>query len=189
MLKRLALLVNRPENASVQRTRQLIAGSLRAALISVGACGWEIVSETGHGSTIGRDLVLVLPQLALLLLMILNFFPRCQQQIYRWVVVATIALIPAVIVAVIHSGFRMGVGLCCCSHSFCPATSSAEVAACGLVLDDCYMAFIRKIAHFYGTASLLAPLTTIVFEVLSRGTSHRIGQSHCHHFLAKTRHQ
>ncbi|KAE9064355.1 hypothetical protein PF002_g28770 [Phytophthora fragariae] len=172
MLKRLALLVNRPENASVQRTRQLIAGSLRAALISVGACGWEIVSETGHGSTIGRDLVLVLPQLALLLLMILNFFPRCQQQIYRWLSIPASVWASDSVAAVTLS-----------------ATSSAEVAACGLVLDDCYMAFIRKIAHFYGTASLLAPLTTIVFEVLSRGTSHRIGQSHCHHFLAKTRHQ
>ncbi|KAE9140890.1 hypothetical protein PF001_g13644 [Phytophthora fragariae] len=116
----------------------------RAALISVGACGWDIVSETGHDSIIGRDLVLVLPQLALLLLMILNFFPRFQQQIYRWVVVATIALIPAVIVAVIHSDFRMGVGLCCCSRSFCPATSSAEVTACGLVLDDwCAKSLLR----------------------------------------------
>ncbi|KAE8964455.1 hypothetical protein PF010_g8257 [Phytophthora fragariae] len=180
MLERLTLLFDRREIASVQRTRQLMLGPLRTALI---------VSETGHGSTIGRGLVLVLPQLALLLLMIVNISARLQHQMHRWVVAATIALIPALVVTITHSGFRLGIGLCCCSRSFCPATSPAEVASCGLIMDDCYMAFIRKIAHFYGTASLLGPLTFIVFEMLSRGTRQRIGQSHCHHFFAKTRSQ
>ncbi|KAG2772403.1 hypothetical protein Pcac1_g16867 [Phytophthora cactorum] len=95
-----------------------------------------------------------------------------------------------VIVAVIHSSFRLGISLCCCSRSLCPSTfptgQAPDTSACGLVVNNCYMAFISKIVHFYGTASLLSPLATIILATLLRASRLISGRVHCQTFLLKT---
>ncbi|KAG6577919.1 uncharacterized protein IUM83_16736 [Phytophthora cinnamomi] len=92
MLERFVSLVKRPGNVSVQRNHHLLAGPFRAVLVSVAVCSWEIVAEANHGDVAARNLALFLPQIALLLMLGLQFFPLFQQRMHRWVAVATVAM-------------------------------------------------------------------------------------------------
>ncbi|KAK1930048.1 hypothetical protein P3T76_014545 [Phytophthora citrophthora] len=68
-----------------------------------------------------------------------------------------------------------------------PSGLEPDPVACGLVVKNCYMAFIRKIVHFYGTASLIPALTGVIFTVLAQSPRQTAGRKHCLDFLAKTR--
>ncbi|KAH7480053.1 hypothetical protein PRNP1_008081 [Phytophthora ramorum] len=177
-------------NASTQYTLQLCSVPFRTTMLGVAVCGWEFITEITRTDATGRTVLLILPQLGLLVIIVSQFF--CfTRRLHRIVVLSITVLTPAFVIAFAHSGFRMGLGLCCCSRSFCPIMYSADLTpdteACGLVLNNCYMAFIRKIFHFYGTASLLAPLATAMFTELSNVTHQSSERMHCHAFMSKTR--
>ncbi|KAG2840040.1 hypothetical protein PC112_g3861 [Phytophthora cactorum] len=128
--------------------------------------------------------------LVLLVIVVSQLFPAVKLRIRKQVITSVQVLIPMVIVAVIHSSFRLGISLCCCSRSLCPSTfptgQAPDTSACGLVVNNCYMAFISKIVHFYGTASLLSPLATIILATLLRASRLISGRVHCQTFLLKT---
>ncbi|KAG6973417.1 hypothetical protein JG688_00003548 [Phytophthora aleatoria] len=176
-------------SAANQYNEQLLFMPLRTATMAVVACGWEFIVEMTRSNESVRALLLILPQILLLLVVVSQFFPALQPRNRKQVIISVQVLIPMVIVAVIHSSFRLGISLCCCSRSLCPSTfptgQAPDTSACGLVVNNCYMAFISKIVHFYGTASLLSPLATTILVTLLCATRQTSGRKHCLAFLAK----
>ncbi|KAL7994824.1 hypothetical protein Plhal703r1_c50g0154541 [Plasmopara halstedii] len=161
-------------------------------MIAVVVCAWEFVAEMTRSKGGGvHTFMLLFPHIALFLILIAQVFSIVKLSFRTQIIIITTTIVPMTFYAMIHSSFRLGVSLCCCSRSLCPATSLSnsipDASACGLILNNCYMAFIRKIIHFCGTASLQSPLVTILFETLLRSTRQTVGRRHCQTFLGKTR--
>ncbi|GAB9470208.1 hypothetical protein Gpo141_00007459 [Globisporangium polare] len=162
------------------------------------ACGWDSVAEVASSpecaSVISwRTLLLILPQSLMLLAYILQVVItlRYNKRAHSLVIIVTILLLPLGVAALIHSGFRASLGLCCCNNLLCPITSPnrplPKSASCSLVVRNCYMAFMRKIAHFVGTTALIAPLTSLIFTTLSGIAQRFSSHSFCRKFMQKTR--
>ncbi|ETP31276.1 hypothetical protein F442_19843 [Phytophthora nicotianae P10297] len=178
MLKLLCLTTGGHGSAATQYNEQM----------AVVACGWEFIAAMTRSSDAARAFLLILPQLLLLFMVVsLEFKLRNHKQ----TIVVLVVMTSMVIGAVVYSSFRLGISLCCCSRSLCPITFPAgltpSTSACGLVVNNCYMAFIRKIVHFYGTTSLLFPLASTIFATLRCASRQSSGRTLCQAFLEKTK--
>ncbi|KAF4037461.1 hypothetical protein GN244_ATG10504 [Phytophthora infestans] len=173
-------------SAATQYNEQLLVPS-RTVAMAVVACGWEFIAETTRSTDVVRILLLIVPQLLLLVMVASQFLPVFKLHTRNQIIVVSVVITPMVAAAVIYSSFRLGIGLCCCSRMLCPATAPApNASACGLVVNNCYMAFIRKIAHFYGAASLLPALASVIFATLRCTSRQAASRTHCQAILRKT---
>ncbi|CAH0481125.1 unnamed protein product [Peronospora belbahrii] len=181
--------------ARIQCTHDVLSMPFRTAVVAVVASGWDFVAQVTHSSDFVRALLLILPQLALLAIIGIQFFSAVDLRIRRraHIIISLSLLVPVLSVATVHSGFRMGISLCCCCRSFCPITftanSNPDSAACGLVVTNCYMAFIRKMVHFYGITSSLSVLAAATFDMIMCTNHQTSARTTCSQFLSKTRHE
>ncbi|CAI5725273.1 unnamed protein product [Peronospora effusa] len=179
--------------ARTQYNHDFLLVYFKTAMVAVLTSGWDFVAEISHSSDFAKALGLILPQLALLAIIGIQYVSVVDRRICRrtHIMVVLVLLVLVILIAAVSSGFRMGISLCCCSRSFCPTTFSTKLepdhTACGLVVINCYMAFIRKIAHFYGISSSVSILAAISFDILINTTRQMSARTSCLNFLAKTR--
>ncbi|TDH67311.1 hypothetical protein CCR75_001960 [Bremia lactucae] len=175
------------QSAETQHDKQLLFVQFRATSIAVILCAWDFFADISSSNSAGGALLLIIPQLTLFLVLVSSFFSAYKLSSLKHIFAAAVTIATVSFLATIHSSFRLGISFCCCSRSFCPITGlTADSNACGIVVNNCYMAFIRKIAHFYGTVSLQAPLITIILAALSIITRQMSGRKHCDAFMANT---
>uniref|UniRef100_A0AAV1VBM0 Uncharacterized protein n=1 Tax=Peronospora matthiolae TaxID=2874970 RepID=A0AAV1VBM0_9STRA len=174
--------------ARIQHSQVLLLIPWQMSLL---ACGWEFVAEVSRTGDIAGPLQLILPQLALLAVIGIQFFPAVDVRYRKYIDGMVMLLVPLFGVTIVHSCFRMGISLCCCCRSLCPVANSAEVkpdtTACGLVVSNCYMAFIRKVAHFYGIVSSMETLAATMVGRLAITSRQSSAFSIFTDFLFKTR--